>query len=646
MSGEEIRIGVYVCHCGTNIAGVVDVEEVTKYASTLPNVVVARNYVFMCSEPGQQLIKEDIAKHKINRVVVAACSPSLHEPTFRNVVKEAGLNPYLFEMVNIREHCSWAHTDRRKATEKAKDLIRMGVAKARELEPLEEIRINVTKKALVIGGGIAGLRAALDLARTGYIVYLVEKRPTLGGHTARIPFIRYLGVRGDDLVSSIIKELTSLPNVKIYTNAEVVSMEGGVGSFRIRIRVRPRYVDARCNLCGECVKVCPVETSNEYEYGVGTRKAIYLPYQEAYPRIYVIDPDICTRCGECVKVCPLRAIDLADKERFEDMEVGTVILATGYDPYEPERGELGYKLSKKVITLFQLERILDEKGPTKGVLRIDDTVPRTIVFISCIGSLSTSLRAGRYCSRMCCSTMLSSALKIRELVPESYIYVIHKDIRTYGYDEDLYWSALEKDIRFIRYEELPEVRVSGDRVEVIVRDVTIGEKISIPADLVVLVNGMVQSRFLRELLNVVRVSCGDEGFVREAHVKLRPVDAASEGIYLAGAVTGPKSVIESIIHASAAAARASTVLSKDQVYAEPIIANVNEDLCSGCLVCVGMCPYNAISTKETNGRRVAYVNPALCMGCGTCAAACPSGAMQQQGFKDRQIFAQIRVFSR
>ncbi|MCC6030499.1 MAG: CoB--CoM heterodisulfide reductase iron-sulfur subunit A family protein [Desulfurococcales archaeon] len=643
---EEIRIGVYICHCGTNIAGTVDVEEVAKYASTLPNVVVARNYVFMCSEPGQQMIKDDIKKYNLNRIVVAACSPSLHELTFRNVLKEAGLNPYLFEMANIREHCSWAHIDRRKATEKAKDLVRMAVAKARELEPLEEIKVEVSKKALVIGGGVAGLRAALDLARAGFTVYLVEKRPVLGGHTARIPLIRYLGVRGDDLIRSIVKELVSLPNVKIFTNSEVISLEGGVGGFKAKIRVRPRYVDARCTLCRECEKVCPVKTSNEYEYGIGERKAIYLPYEGCYPSIYVIDPEICTRCGECVKICPVKAVDLDEKERFEEVVVGTVILATGFDPYEPEKGELGYKLSDRVITLFQLQRILDEKGPTKGKLVVNGGVPRSIVFISCVGSMGTSPRAGRYCSRMCCSTIMSSALRIRDILPDSYIYILHKDIRTYGYDEDLYWRSLERGVRFVRYEEMPEVKVSEEKISVIVRDVTIGDYIEIPADLVVLGVGMAQSKYLREVLSVVRVSCGDEGFVKEAHPKLRPVDAASEGIYLAGAVTGPKSVIESVIHGSAAAARASTVLSKDYVFAEPIIAKVDEDLCSGCLICIGMCPYNAISVKQLNDRRVANVNPVLCMGCGTCAAACPSGAMQQQGFKDIQIFAQIKVFSR
>lgn len=643
---EHIRIGVYVCHCGLNIAGVIDVEEVVKYASTLPNVVVARNYIFMCSEPGQELIKKDIKEQNLNRVVVAACSPSLHELTFRNAVKVGGLNPYLFEMANIREHDSWAHVDKKAATEKAKDLVRMAVAKAALLEPLEEPKIEVVKKAIVIGGGVAGIKAALELARVGFTVYLIEKKPTLGGHTARIPYIRYLGIRGDDLVTSIVNELVKMPNVKVYTNTDFISFEGAAGSMKAKIRIRPRFVNSKCTLCGECVKVCPIEVSNEYEYGVVKRKAIYIPFTGAYPPIYVVDPEACNRCDKCVKVCPAKAIDLNEKERIEELDAGALIVATGYDPYQLEKGELGYGLTNKVVTLFQLHRLLDERGPTKGKLVVDGQTPKNIVFISCVGSLGTTPRSHKSCSRMCCSAMLSAALKILEQIPDANIYVLFKDMRTYGYDEEIYWKTLEAGVRFARYIETPEVSVRDGSVSVYVRDITVGETLDIPADLVVLVVGMSQGKHLRELLNVVKVSCGEEGFLNEAHLKLRPVDSTTTGIYLAGAVTGPKNAAESAMYGSAAASRALAILTKDEITGEPMIASVNEDLCSGCRVCVGMCPYNAISTKEVDGRSVASVNPILCAGCGTCAAACPSGAMQQKGFKDYQLLAQVRAFSR
>jgi len=644
LASEELRIGVYICHCGTNIAGNIDVEELRRYAEKLPNVVVARNYVFMCSEPGQELIKKDIKEYKLNRVVVAACSPSLHELTFRKVVAEAGLNPYLMEMVNIREHVSWTTEDKLKATEKAKVLVRMGVMKASKVEPLEDIKIGVKKEALIVGGGIAGLRAALVLGRMGFRVRLVEKRPFLGGHTARIPFIQYLLIRGDELIDSLVKELTKLPNVKIYTSADVSELEGSAGSYRVKLRLRPRFVSGMCTACGKCEEVCPVEVLNEYEYGIRKRKAIYIAYRGAYPPIYVIDPEACTKCGKCVEVCPVNAIDLNETEKIEEFEAGAVILAIGYSPYEPEEGELGYKKSPRVITLFQLQRMLDERGPTKGRVEVDGGKVENIVFISCVGSMGTSPRAGSYCSRMCCNAMISAALKLKDQYPDSEIYILFKDIRTYGYGEELYWKALERGVKFVRYEELPEVRVEAEKVQVIVRDVTIGVTMAIPTDLLILVNGMAPSKWIDEVTKVFRAGCGAEGFLREAHLKLRPVDSPTEGIFLAGSAVGPRSVIESIIHGSAAASKAATILSKDLLYREPIIAVVYEDLCSGCRICIGQCPYNAISTKEINGRVVANVNPALCAGCGTCAAACPSGAMQQQHFKDEQILAQIYGF--
>ena len=637
------RIGVYICHCGTNIAGNVDVEEVRRFAEKLPNVVVAKNYVFMCSEPGQDLIKKDIKEYKLNRIVVAACSPSLHEYTFRKAAAEAGLNPYLIEMVNIREHVSWSTEEKRQATEKAKVLIRMGVARASKLEPLEDIKVEVKKGVLIVGGGVAGLRAALVLARMGFDVRLVEKRPFLGGNASRIPFIQYLSRRGDELVRSLVQELSKYSNVRVYTNTDVEEVEGGAGSYKIRVRIKPRFVSAKCTLCGKCVEVCPIEVPNEYEYGVGRRKAIFIAYEGAHPPVYAIDPDACTKCGACVEACPVEAINLEEKERMEEFEAGAIILAVGYAPYEPEEGELGYKKSPKVLTLFQLQRMLDEKGPTGGNVKVDGGLPESVVFISCVGSMATSPRAGKYCSRMCCNSMISAALKLKDLFPDSEIYILYKDIRTYGYGEELYWKAIERGVKFVKYDELPRVTIEEGKVLVSVRDVTISETIIIPADLLVLVNGMAPSKWIDEVNRVFRVSCGDEGFLREAHPKLRPIESPTEGIFLAGSSVGPKNVIESIIHGTAAASRAATILSKDILYREPIIATVDEKLCSGCRICMGVCPYNAISTKEVNGRSVADVNPALCAGCGTCAAACPSGAMQQQHFKDDQILAQIRA---
>lgn len=641
---EEPRIGVYVCHCGINIAGTIYVKDVVEYAKTLPNVIEAKDYVFMCSAPGQGLIKEDIEKCKLNRVVVAACSPAMHEPTFRAVLAEAGLNPYLLEMVNIREHSSWVHEEKDKATEKAKDLVRMAVAKARLLEPLEEIRFEVKPSALILGGGVSGLKAALDLAERGFRVYVVEKRPTLGGNAARLGRLAHIDMKGTDLASTIIRAASSNPNIVIYTNSELTALDGSVGDFTAKVRVKSRFVNTRCNLCGECVKVCPEEVPNEYEFGIAKRKAIYLPFREAYPPLYVIDPESCTRCGKCVEVCPQDAINLDEESKDIEINVGTVILATGHKPYEPPKGEYGYGESGRVITLFQLERLLDETGPTGGKLEVDGITPNTLAFIMCVGSLGTTENAHPYCSRMCCSSALKNALRIKEKYPDSDIYVIYRDIRTYGRgDEKLYELAGEKLVKFIRFEEPPKVKPNSDKVEIQVYDTTLGEWLSIKVDAVVLVVGMSPSEDIDKVREIVKVGCGPEGFVKEAHLKLRPVEAPADGIYLAGTVTGPKNIVESMMAGGAAAAKAAALFARREVEVEPIIAQVNEEICSGCAICVAMCPYDAISLKEKDEGRVAHVDKALCKACGACAAACPSGAMQQAGYKDAQVLAQVRA---
>ncbi len=644
---EESKVGVFVCNCGVNIAGTIDVKEVIEYSKTIPHVVEAKEYVFMCSAPGQDLIKESVKKLGLNRVVIAACSPAMHEQTFRATLKEAGLNPYLLEMVNIREQSSWVHSDhKQRATEKTKDLIRMAVAKANLLEPLEDLRFGVQPAALVLGGGVAGLRASLDLAERGYKVQLVEELPTLGGRAARLGKLAHIDMKGSDIVESLIKPLVANPNVIASVNSQVTELDGSVGFFKAKIRSKPRFVDAKCTLCGECFRVCPIDVPNEYEFGISTRKAIYLPFKEAYPPIAVIDPETCTRCGECVKVCQPHAINLNEKAHDLEAIAGGVILATGFSPYEPPEGEYGYGRSKKVLTLFQLERFLDKEGPTGGELKLEGSTPKTLAFIMCVGSLGTTKNAHQYCSRMCCASALKNMLTIKDRYPETEIYTIYKDMRTYGRgDEKLYESAAEHLVKFILFDKPPTVNVHSDELRVQVHDATLQEDLLIPVDAVVLAVGMSPSQDLTKVQSVVKVGCSPEGFLREAHLKLRPVEAPADGIYFAGSVTSPKNIVESVTAGSASAAKAASLFGKEEIRIEPIIAQVTEEICSGCAICIAMCPYGAISRRDKNGKKLAEVDKALCKACGACVAACPSGAMQQAGFKDTQMMAQIAALT-
>ena len=642
----EPRVGVFVCHCGMNIASTVDVKKVVEYAKALPNVADAKEYVFMCSAPGQDLIKEDVKKCNLNRVVVAACSPGMHEATFRASIVEAGLNPYLLEMANIREQCSWVQLDKQKATEVAKDLVRMAVAKARLLEPLEELRVGVEPTSLVLGGGVAGLRASLDLAERGYKLHLVEKLPTLGGKAARLGKLAHVDIRGADLVGSLTRAAASNSNIRIHVNSELVDLEGSVGTFKAKIRTAPRFVDEKCTLCGECFRVCPIEVPNEYEFGVSKRKAIYLPFKEAYPPIPVIDPEACTRCGECVKVCEPGAVFLDQKGTEVDVAAGAITLATGFEPYEPPEGEYGYKRSEKVLTLFQLERLLDEDGPTGGELKLGGSTPRSLAFIMCVGSLGTTEKAHPYCSRMCCASSLKNMLRIKDRYPETEIYAIYKDIRTYGRgDEELYEKTAERLVKYVRFEESPKVNLHSDKVDIEVYDTTLQEDLLIPVDAVVLAVGMSPSADMDKVRAIVKTGCSPEGFIREAHLKLRPVEAPADGIFLAGSVTSPKNIVESVMAGGASAAKAATLFANKEVRIEPIIAEATEEICSGCAICIAMCPYGAITRKEKGEKMVAKVDKALCKACGTCVAACPSGAMQQSGFKDIQVMAQVAALT-
>jgi len=657
---EEPRIGVYICHCGTNIAGVVNVEGVTKYVATLPNVVIAKNYLYMCSAPAQDMIKEDIKEHKLNRVIVASCSPRMHEPTFRRVCEEGGLNPYLFEMANIREQCSWVHSrEPEKATEKAKDLIRMSVARAGLLETLQKKEVGVTMRALVIGGGISGLRAALDLAWRGFEVYLVEKAPSIGGRMAQLNELYPTGEHAVDVLEPVMDDVASHPKIKLFTNSEIEAIDGFIGNFKVKIVVKPRYVTHECDACGECVKECPVTLSDDFNFGLSERKAIYLPYLDAVPRTYVIDDKSCDKCGKCAKACNRGAIDLEEKPMRMGVDVGVIIVATGHDLYEPLRGEYGYRTYKNVITLPQLERLLNENGPTNGQLLPNGTTPKSVVFISCVGSrqepgIYQSIEEGqqlnRYCSRVCCTAALNNALMIKERYPNVRVFYLYRDIRTFGRgQEDYYRKASESQVLFMNYrpEEPPSVSSSQDGLIVTVRDVlTENEMLDIPADLVVLNVGMVPRADASDVQTKLKIARSVDGFFQEAHAKLRPLDTPLDGIYLAGTAQGPKDITDSSAMGSAAAAKAAIPLARGKVEVEPIVAVVDEELCKGCARCEEVCEYDAIKVEEVQPfvkvpMLVARVTEAQCKGCGSCVVACPTEAIIMKHFTSKQIDAMI-----
>ena len=648
---EEPRIGVFVCHCGLNIAGVIDVRAVTEFARTLPNVVYAEHNPYTCADPGQESIKKAIKEYNLNRVVVAACSPRLHEPTFRRCVAEAGLNPYLFEMANIREHSSWAHpSEPEKATEKAKDIVKMAVAKVRLLKPLETIKVPVTKKALVVGGGIAGINSALDLAEMGFKVYLLEKKESIGGHMAQLdktfPTLDCsICIEGPKMV-----DVARHPNIEIISFADLLSVEGFVGNFKVKIRKNPRYViEEKCTGCGECRNVCPIEYPNEWDQNMGVRKAISVPFDQAVPLVYTINRDYCIECYKCVEACgPREAINFDQKPEEIELEVGAIIVATGFDVYKPfDNPVYGYGKYDNVITSIEFERLILAAGPTGGkiVRASDGKKPHSVAIIQCVGS--RDLNRNEWCSGFCCMYSLKHAIMLKEKYKDDIdVYIFYMDMRTpfKGYEE-FYRRARAMGVTFIRGRaseivEDPETKNLYVRAE----DVALGEPVEVEAELVVLATAAVPAEGTEDLSRILNVSRGADGFFMESHPKLKPIDTPVDGIFLAGACQGPKDIPYSVSQGSGAAARASTILSKEEWEIEPIIAVVDPDKCRNvktkCGICAQKCPYGAIKIVE---KQPAEVITAMCHGCGTCVAECPADAITQMHFTDAQIFAQIKA---
>ena len=640
---EQPRIGVFVCHCGKNIGGVVDSAEVARFAAGLPDVVVSKDNMYTCAEPGQAEIRALIREHSLTRVVVAACSPKMHEPTFKRTCAEAGLNPYLFEMANIREHVSWVHMhDPAAATEKAKDLVRMAVAKVRLAQPLEDRRVPVTKAALVLGGGMAGMQAAIDLADQGNPVYLVEKEWSLGGTAARL----YRVFPDQDLAACVVTpkmaQVSAHPNITVLTGAEIGSFEGFIGNFQVRVHQRPRCVSEDCDGCGRCSEACPVQVPDEHQAGLSMRKAVHLPFARAVPDRYVVDLAACDLCGACVDACPSGAIDLTQAGAELDLEVGACVVATGSGSFDPAAsGAYGFGSQADVITNQMLDRMLDPEGPTAGnVLRRSDGRPaRSVAFIQCVGSREPE--GNEYCSRICCMTSIKQASELAKLGADVTVY--HRDIRAGKKDyEHAYTRARESGVLFLRG-DVTSVDVSDDGLLVSAKNVFFGEGTDQKVDLVVLAVGCVPHPTTDSVRDILKVPVGPDGFFMETHPKLKPVESVIDGVFLAGSCLGPKDIAEAVAQGSGAAGKVCGVLSKDHLELDAIVSHIDADACAGCLVCVKQCPFHAIVTDPVDDKRkqVARVVEAACKGCGVCGGACTKGAVECDGFTDAQIEAQI-----
>ena len=647
INNEEIRVGVYVCHCGVNVGGVVNCPEVAEYAKTLPNVVVAKDYKYMCSDPGQSLIQDDIKEHNLNRIVVAACSPRLHEPTFRRCVEEAGLNKFLFEFANLREQDSWVHmTQPAEATAKAKDLTRMAVAKARLLEPLEASKVAVDKKCLVIGGGVAGIQSALDLADMGFKTYMVERNPTIGGRMGQLDKTFPTLDCSMCILAPKMVDTSKHENIELITYAEVKEVDGYIGNFTVKVEKKPRYVkEEDCTGCGQCQEVCPIEIPNYYDEGVGMVRAAYIPFPQAVPLCATIDKNYCIDCGLCETVCGPEAIDRDMEPEEIELHVGTIIAATGYDPYDPtEKYEYGYGRYTNVITAMEIERMINASGPTGGHVQkpSDGKEPKRVAFIHCVGSRDEQIGKS-YCSRVCCMYSMKNAQLCIDHEPDTEVTCYYMDIRSFGKGfEEFYKTSQEKyGIEFIRGR--PAEIIENDDLTLTVRaeDTLLGKVTEYTYDLVVLSVGLEPPKGSNELRQTLGLSRTSDGFYMEAHPKLRPVDTLTDGVYIAGVAQGPKDIPDAVAQGSAAASRASIPMAKGEVEIEPITADTDTTVCGACEVCVELCPFGAVSIEGEGADKHAAINVALCKGCGTCVGACPSGAMNQNHFKTEQIMAQI-----
>ncbi len=657
------RIGVFVCWCGSNIAGTVDVQAVSEALKNEPGVVFSTNYQYMCSQAGQDIIKNAIKEHNLTGIVVCSCSPRMHEATFRKTAAAAGLNPYMVEIANIREQCSWVHKEMPIGTEKAIILGKAAVAKVNLNTPLIPGETPVTKRALVIGGGIAGIQTALDIADAGFEVDIVEKKPTIGGKMAQLDKTFPTLDCAACILTPKMVDVAQHEKIRIFSYSEVAEVSGFVGNFDVKIKKKARYVkEELCTGCGACTEKCPMKkVPNDFNLNMDTKRAIYIPFAQAVPKVATIDADYCNmlkngKCGVCSKVCAAGAIDYTQKDEYIEEKYGAIVVATGFNPISMDKfDEFAYNQSKDVITSLEFERLTNAAGPTAGKLLrpSDGKHPHTIVFVQCVGSRCDACneKGKEYCSKICCMYTAKHAMLTRDKYPDTDVYVFYIDVRTPGKNfDEFYRRAVEEyGVHYIKG-MVGKVSPEGDKLLVQASDLLADKQLKIEADLVVLAAAIEPDKSARPLATMLTASMDTNDFFTEAHPKLRPVESPTAGVFLSGACQGPKDIPETVSQAGAAAAKVIGLLAKDKLVGNPCVAQSDEMMCNGCSTCERVCPYGAITYEDkefrmpdrtTLVRRVAKVNPAVCQGCGCCTVACPSGAMDLKGFANSQIIAEV-----
>ena len=657
------RVGVFVCWCGSNIAGTVDVQKVSDALKNEPGVVFSTNYQYMCSQAGQDMIKNAVKEHKLTGIVVCSCSPRMHEATFRKTAVAAGLNPYMVEIANIREQCSWVHKDMQTGTEKAIILGKAAIAKVNLNAPLTPGESPVAKRALVIGGGIAGIQTALDIADAGFEVDIVEKNPTIGGKMAQLDKTFPTLDCAACILTPKMVDVAQNEKIRIFSFSEVSEIKGFVGNFDVKIKKKARYVkEDVCTGCGACVEKCPMKkVPNEFNLGMDNRSAIYIPFAQAVPKVATIDPNACNmlkngKCGICSRVCAAGAIDYKQQDEYIQEKYGAIVVATGFNPISMDKfDEYAYSQSKDVITSLEFERLTNAAGPTAGHLErpSDGKKPETIVFVQCVGSRcsSCSEKGKEYCSKICCMYTAKHAMLTKDKYPDTEVYVFYIDVRTPGKNfDEFYRRAVEEyGVKYVKG-MVGKVTPENGKLKVQASDLILNKQLHIDADLVVLAAAIEPDKSARPLATMLTASMDTNDFFTEAHPKLKPVESPTAGVFLSGACQGPKDIPETVSQASAAAAKVIALLCKDKLTGNPCVASSDELMCNGCSTCERVCPYGAITYEEkefrmpdrtTKIRRVAKVNPAVCQGCGACTVACPSGAMDLKGFASNQIMAEV-----